>query len=317
MSSLFRRFCSLGALALSMLLASCSGGSGTSPGSGSLATGAIPPQLSPTQSLLNRLGALDSASAKKRGPHRIYVSYYGGFAGGGVLTFTPKGKPTTPTIGESNTVQLIAVDASGKIYVTLYGDAKIQTYLPNGKQTTPTINLGFNPVGVAVDRAGKIYVTDNANNKLTTYNADGSPTTPTITGLNSPYGVAVDSGGKIYIAVNNQVVTYTATGVQTTPTINVNNPVDAAVDAKGKIYVTDYADNTVFTYLSDGTPTSPTITAGLSGPRGIAVAANGAIYVANYGGNNSGGNNVTAYSKTGTLKLTFACCEHPVGIAVH
>jgi DNA-binding beta-propeller fold protein YncE len=86
-----------------------------------------------------------------------------------------------------------------------------------------------------------------------------------------------------------------------------------AVDANGKIYVTDSPDSTVFTYRPDGTPTSPTITAGLSSPYGITVDANGKIYVAN-----AGGNNVTTYSKKGTqLKVTVACCENPRGVAVH
>ena len=49
-----------------------------------------------------------------------------------------------------------------------------------------------------------------------------------------------------------------------------------------KIYVVDHAHNTITTYLPDETQTTPTITAGLDGPHGIAVDKNGKIYVANY-----------------------------------
>ena len=75
---------------------------------------------------------------------------------GEVATYTPNGKPTSPTIMTTlSSPYGVAVDAAGKIYITT----------PNG---------GVGPIGT-----------------LTTYTAKGRPSTPTITGLNVPFGVAV------------------------------------------------------------------------------------------------------------------------------
>jgi hypothetical protein len=55
----------------------------------------------------------------------------------GVLTFTPEGSPTSPTINAPDQLAGITVDSAGKIYVL--GDSTLTTFLPNGSQTTPTI----------------------------------------------------------------------------------------------------------------------------------------------------------------------------------
>jgi len=83
-----------------------------------------------------------------------------------------------------------------------------------------------------------------------------------------------------------------------------------------KIYVANFNDNTVTTYKSDGTPTTPTITKGLNDPRGIAVDSLGKIYVANFVDNGTN-NNVTSYKPDGTQTtptITGFC--GPTGVAV-
>ena len=67
-----------------------------------------------------------------------------------------------------------------------------------------------------------------------------------------------------------------------------------------KLYVVNDGDNTVRTYRPDGTQTIPTITAGLNGARGIAVDANGKIYVANFVAGSSPSYRVTTYLPDGT-----------------
>ncbi len=131
----------------------------------------------------------------------------------------------------------------------------------------------------------KIYVTNAGNSSLTTYMYDGTPTTPTITqSLNRPEGVAVDSAGKIYVANagGNVVTTYDRFGMQTKPTIALGRPSSIAVDAKGKIYVVGFnrlKGYSLRTYNSDGSPTTPTIETGIEPIGGVAVDANGKIYL--------------------------------------
>ena len=60
----------------------------------------------------------------------------------------------------------------------------------------------------------------------------------------------------------------------------------------------NFGNDTLTTYTANGTATSPTVSAGLDGPVGVAVDAKGKIYVAN-----ETGNSLTAYDKTGVTKL--------------
>jgi YVTN family beta-propeller protein len=69
----------------------------------------------------------------------------------------------------------------------------------------------------------------------------------------------------------------------------------------------------VTTYNADGTPSTPTITTGVSAPFGVAVDADGKIYVAN---NNN--NTVTTYNADGSASTpTITGLNGPFGIAVH
>jgi YVTN family beta-propeller protein len=79
------------------------------------------------------------------------------------------------------------------------------------------------------------------------------------------------------------------------------------------IYVTNHGNNIVTTYNADGSRSTPTITAGLDGPFGVAVDAAGKIYVANFN------NTVTTYHADGTQTtptITAEPIDIPQGIAV-
>ena len=71
------------------------------------------------------------------------------------------------------------------------------------------------------------------------------------------------------------------------------------MDKRGKIYVSNFNDYNsngfVSTYKPDGTRTTPTITTGIDGPAGLAVDANGKIYVVNVYNST-----VTTYKPDGT-----------------
>jgi DNA-binding beta-propeller fold protein YncE len=80
-----------------------------------------------------------------------------------------------------------------------------------------------------------------------------------------------------------------------------------------RIYVANANGNNVTTYLPNGNQTTPTITAGVSTPAGLAVDASGKIYVANFGNNT-----VTTYLPNGTqtTPTITANLNGPEGVAV-
>jgi len=137
-----------------------------------------------------------------------------------------------------------------------------------------TAALFSNPAGIASDASGNIYVCDVFNNRIRKIAPDGTVTT--IAGS----GVAGNSDGPALSA-------------------QFYAPQGLAVDAQGNIFVADYgnslireivaATNTVKTYAGNGyvgyVDGDALKTAEFSGPSGIAVDANGNLFVADRNNN--------------------------------
>lgn len=120
----------------------------------------------------------------------------------------------------------------------------------NGAMLAPSTHDGLTQ---KASKAYKIFIADIASGTIRTYTADGTPATPTISTGNYLYSMAVAPNGKIY------AVTF--------------DPLDGPS-----------SNATVHSYTPDGTPTKPTITIAETNyavPIGIAVDANGKIYVLN------------------------------------
>jgi len=186
--------------------------------------------------------------------------------------------------------QGVAVDSSGKIYVT-NASASVTVYPPLGSSTgllneapIATIsgtNTGLtSPFGIALDSSRNIYVVDLMSATVFVYPALGSSTGllnefPTAaisgssTGLSGPYGIALDSGGKIY-ATDNQaksVFVYAVLGSSTgvlneAPIATIGGsstglsfPLGIGLDSSGNIYVVDNGAASVFAYPALGSST--------------------------------------------------------------
>jgi hypothetical protein len=128
----------------------------------------------------------------------------------------------------------VAVDSSGKIYVTDSGDEEIETKSPprvmvysagsKGNVSPITTISGertdlWFPYGVALDTSGKIYVTNNASmagrfgapdddyeDRVTVYPASAKGNIAPVariagkeTGIGQPRGIALDSCGRAYV----------------------------------------------------------------------------------------------------------------------
>lgn len=167
----------------------------------------------------------------------------------------------------------------------------------NGTGTSASFNF---PYGVAVDANRTVYVADRSNNLIRKITAAGEVST-LASGFSNPSNVAVDKLGNVYVAdVGNACIKKIApNGTVTTfaGSSNFSSPRDLTVDAQGNVYVTDYIGAKVLKITSAGvvstvagsgtqaTTDGNGINASFFGPTGIAVDANGVIYVAELNGN--------------------------------
>jgi len=222
----------------------------------------------------------------------------------------------------------IAIDSSGLIYISDFSNNRIRKMTPAGVVTTlaGSGTAGFangtgtaaqfdGPRGLAVDSVGNIYVTDTSSNRIRKITSAGVVTTFVGSGVNSsvdgtgasatfssPYGVAVDSSDNLYVTEfgGSRIRKVTPAGVVTTVAGSVSGYADGAGTA-AQFYF----------------------------PRGIAVDAQGFIYVAEQEGSRIRKISPTGYVSTlagpGPATGTFGYAEgvgsaaqfyRPIGLAI-
>ncbi len=193
------------------------------------------------------------------------------------------------------------------IITTIAGTGSPGGYSGDGGPATSARLNG--PKGVTVDTHGNLYIADTVNNRVRKVSPDGIITT--VTAVNRPFGVAVDAAGSLYVAdpslYNNcvrkvspdgSVATFAGTGwggyssnTGLAITVPLDQPTGVAVDA-ASLYIAGatsirkvsrngiigtIAGSGTLGYSGDG---GPATNARLSWPFGVAVSANGSIYVA-------------------------------------
>lgn len=248
-------------------------------------------------------------------------------AGNGAFRFSGNGGPATDAT--LNAPRAVAFDPSGNYYIADAENNQIRE-VSGGIITTLAGNLnpGFSgdggppadasllvPSGVTVDSAGNVYIADSFNNRVREVSGGiiktiagngnggfaGDGGAPTAASLWIPWGLAVDSSGSLYIAdyFNNRV-----------------RKVSGG-------FMTTVAGNGVAAYGGDG---GPAINGSLQGPTGLAVDANGNLYIADSHNNRireiSGGvittvagNGEQGYSGDGG-PATAASLWNPYGVAL-
>ena len=188
-------------------------------------------------------------------------------------------------------------------------------YFYSGEQTLATEARLRMPSGLALDRIGNIYVSDRDNHRVRRIGLDGRIETIAGTGtagamtaaglatqlpLNLPTALAVDSDGVLWIADSgNRAIRKVLPGGRMESAVNttLKTPAGLAADRSGNLYISDSGNHRVYRYssrqglvlavgsgtagnLGDG---SPPAQAQLNRPTGLALDANGVLYICDSG----------------------------------
>ena len=186
-------------------------------------------------------------------------------------------------------LQSVAADRQGNVYISDAGNHRIRKVLPSGVITTVAGN-GFPgyrgdggpaqaaqlnlPYGLAVDVAGNLYVADLGNHRIRKITPDG--TISTFAG-NGEKGSNGDGGP----AASAQLM----------------SPRNVALDNLGNLFISEFEGHRVRKVSSDGVITTvagtgvsgfrgdngPASAAQLASPAGLAIAADGTLYMADSG----------------------------------
>ncbi len=213
----------------------------------------------------------------------------------------------------------VAVDADGNIFVADQSNSlirkistggQVSTFAGSGNQAsndgTGTTASFSGPARIAIDASGNVYVADTFNNLIRKITKEGVVTT-LASGISQPYGIAVDAQGVVYVAsILGNTIHKVSTGGQVTALAGSGNygtkngsgteaefssPTGLALDATGNVYVADWGSHLirkitpageVTTWAGTGTQGSTDgfgTFASFNSPKGIAIDAEGVIYV--------------------------------------
>lgn len=215
----------------------------------------------------------------------------------------------------------VVIGPEGSVYIADTGNHRVRRVSPGGIITTvagtgtgsyggdggPAVQAGLNyPRGVAVRADGSVYVADTNNVRVRRVSPEGSIATvagsgiagysgdagpATLAQLDNPCGLAVGAGGSLYIADtdSNRIRRVSPEGI-----------------------ITTVAGNGTPGYSGNG---GPAVQAQLNHPRGVALGADGAIYIAD-----TGNNRIRRVSPDGVITLaygngTLAQLAGPGGVA--
>ena len=213
----------------------------------------------------------------------------------------------------------VALDAAGQVYVADTANHRIQIFDSNLAYVATlgvtgefgADNAHFSePEGIAFDGGGRIFVADMLNQRIQVFDATRTYlATLGETGVigtdnghfNTPNTVAVDAANNLYVAdsVNHRIQRFTSSlvysdtlgvaGEEGTDNAHFAFPTGVAIDAtSGEVMVADFANHRIqvfnagFVYQRTlGTPSVPYLTDSthLYRPNGVAVAADGSLYV--------------------------------------
>jgi sugar lactone lactonase YvrE len=271
----------------------------------------------------------------------------------------------------STTISQGTLTTSELLSTTTYQNSReVTTFAGSGNQLNADgigTAASFNyPAGVALDVNGIVYVADTDNHRIRMISLSGNVTSlagsgsasyadgiGTAASFNSPYGVAVDANGIVYVADSNnhRIRKISSLGNVTTLAGSGNQlyadgfgteasfkfPYGVALDANGVVYVADTLNNRIRIISLSGNVTTLAgsgsashadgigTAASFKFPYGVALDANGVVYVADTHNNRirmiSLSGNVTTLAGSGSASYadgigTAASFSWPRGVAL-
>jgi len=191
----------------------------------------------------------------------------------------------------------VAVDDIGRIYVA---DAAERVHVFDAKGA-PVQSFGqpgslpnqFSQIAdLVLDAAGDLYVVDSGNARVQKFNLlTGLLTTfgDTVAGvalLSRPQGIALDPEGNVYVgdSTSGRILKYASDGtLLNTLETGIGELRDMTVDSQGYLYAADGAESVVYVVDLSGSTMTRLGQGQLSDPWGIAVDADGRVYVSDTG----------------------------------
>jgi len=237
------------------------------------------------------------------------------------------------TTGLFSFPQDLALDSTGNVYVTDYGNRRIQKFDGDGNflHTWGIKGSGNGqfqvPAGIAIGK-DFVYVVDNELNRVQKFDTSGKY----ITQWGSkgtepdqfllPQNIAVDSNGDVYVADtgNSRIQKFSSDGkfLLSWGSSGLGNgqflnPRGVVADSQGSVYVSDSGNNRIQKFTLDGVfLKSFDVSSGnsLRYPQGLDVDSSGNIYVADTGNNrvvkiDKDGNSLTSWGSQGKTNGNF------------
>ncbi len=229
----------------------------------------------------------------------------------------------------------IAVDSSGMIYVTDYGNRRVEKFNPSGTYLTQWTGYTW-PWGIAVDPvSGNIYVADlgaaqvvETTNTGTVVTSWGTSGTGGGTQFGGIWGIAVDSNENVYTSDNtqNRIQKFTSSGTYETEWGSTgamgngqfDEPTEIGVDSLNQLYVPEITCcDYVQVFNSSGVLSNQWTLFPDSG-YGVAVTHAGNVYVVDKWNNcvyhyNTSGSQYYSWGSAGTGNYQF---NYPYAVAV-
>jgi DNA-binding beta-propeller fold protein YncE len=263
-------------------------------------------------------------------------------AGGAHLSYGTQFGTKGTGNGQFNGPVAAAIDGKGNVWVTDYGNDRVEKFGTDGAFSAAYGKEGSGevqfegPTGIAINKStGNVYISDTRNNRVQELSSSGAYVASFGTSgsgaLKEPTGVAIDSSGNVWVADrgNDRIVEFSSAGTyiaaygkEGSGEDQFNKPV--AIGFSGEnVYVADSANHRIEELTNKGVYVRAW---GLEGsgsnefytPEGIAVDAAGNLYVSDVNADH-----VEEFSPTGAYKATLGSqgsgeeqFTHPLGIVM-